>query len=108
MLRWLRAFGGLGYVVMSSVFVCCIVVRAVVMIAGFVLVVLGQFRGGMLLAGIKAQCKSDGGDQRKDFHRARKLARGARLPSVSLRPAKAASRGGGFVNDDLGKAGQLR
>ena len=103
MLCRLRAFGGLGYFVMSTVFVCCIV-----MIAGLVLVVLGQFRGGMLLAGIKAQCKSDGGDQRKDFHRARKLARAARLPSVSLQSAKAASRGGGFVHDDLGEARQLR
>ena len=100
------AFGGLGFAVRCG-FVCSLLMRSPGVIASFVLVVLGQLRSGMLLAGIKAQCK-DGGDQRKGFHRARKLARAARLPSVSLRPAKAASRGGGFVNDDLGKAGQLR
>ena len=100
------AFGGLGFAVGCG-FVRSFLMRSPGMVASFVLVVLGQFRSGMLLAGIKAQCK-DGGDQRKDFHRARKLARAARLPSVSLRSAKAASRSGGFVNDDLGKAGQLR
>lgn len=100
------ALGGLGFAVRCG-FVRSLLMRRLGVIADLVLIMLGQLRNGMLLAGIEAQCK-DGGDQRKDFHEARKLAREARLPSVSLRAAKAATRGGSFVHDDLGKAGQLR